>query len=210
DLPRDIPLDSVEVLSDKVLRLKNIKKEGYTRFQHQEQYEHVGKEVTSSQEGKRSQYDDKRLCLADDLKEAQVYIQVKLYGTISSLKSKITTSCSQDDTNVVADALSRKEREKVMRIYSLRMIVTSDLFDRVKAAQVEALKEENWKSERITSHIPYLEEDSWRIKTPHERIYIPFQSNAKKLLLDKAHKSKYSIHSRATKMYLDLKKNYWW
>ncbi|GJT77866.1 putative reverse transcriptase domain-containing protein [Tanacetum coccineum] len=45
--------------------------------------------------------------------------------------------------NVVADALSQKEREKITRIHSLRMIVTSDLFGRIKAAQVEALKEEN-------------------------------------------------------------------
>ncbi|GJT14418.1 hypothetical protein Tco_0861460 [Tanacetum coccineum] len=64
DLPRDIPLDSVEVLRfpDGVLKLKNIKKDDYTRFQHQEQYEHVRPEVTRSQE------DDKRLCLVDDLK----------------------------------------------------------------------------------------------------------------------------------------------
>ncbi|GJZ30951.1 hypothetical protein Tco_0575998, partial [Tanacetum coccineum] len=54
---------------DEVLKLKNIKKDGYTRFQHQEQYEHVGPEVTRSQEGKISQDDDKRLCLVDDLKE---------------------------------------------------------------------------------------------------------------------------------------------
>ncbi|GJR52922.1 putative reverse transcriptase domain-containing protein [Tanacetum coccineum] len=46
-------------------------------------------------------------------------------------------------TNVVADVLSQKEREKVTRIHSLRMIVTSNLFDRIKAAQVEALKEDN-------------------------------------------------------------------
>ncbi|GJR19675.1 hypothetical protein Tco_0968202 [Tanacetum coccineum] len=45
----------------------------------------------------RSQDDDKRLCLVDDLKEVQVHIQVKLIGTSSSLKSKITTSCSQDE-----------------------------------------------------------------------------------------------------------------
>ncbi|GKC69952.1 hypothetical protein Tco_1115835 [Tanacetum coccineum] len=48
--------------------------------------------------------------------------------------------------NVVADALSRKEREKVTRIQSLRTFVTSVLFDRIKVAQLEALKEENWKS----------------------------------------------------------------
>ncbi|GKC88324.1 reverse transcriptase domain-containing protein [Tanacetum coccineum] len=45
--------------------------------------------------------------------------------------------------NVVADALSQKEREKVIRIHSLRMIITFDLFDKIKAARVEALKEEN-------------------------------------------------------------------
>ncbi|GKD01808.1 putative reverse transcriptase domain-containing protein [Tanacetum coccineum] len=45
--------------------------------------------------------------------------------------------------NMVADAFSGKEREKITRIHSLRMIVTSDLFNRIKVAQVEALKEEN-------------------------------------------------------------------
>ncbi|GKC92658.1 hypothetical protein Tco_1158100 [Tanacetum coccineum] len=37
---------------------------------------------------KISQDDDSRLCLADDLKEAQVHMQVKLKRTSSSLKSK--------------------------------------------------------------------------------------------------------------------------
>nr|GFB50393.1 hypothetical protein [Tanacetum cinerariifolium] len=90
------------------------------------------------------------------------------------------------------------------------MIVTSDLFDKIKVAQVEALKEENWKSELITSYISNFKEDSRGIKTLQERIYIPFESDVKKLLLEEAHKSKYSIHPRATKMYRDLKRNYWW
>ncbi|GJZ73503.1 hypothetical protein Tco_0637649 [Tanacetum coccineum] len=64
---------------------------------HGEQYEHVSPEVTRSQEGKRSQDDDKRVCLVDDLKEVQVHIQVKPIRTSSSLKSKITTSCSLDE-----------------------------------------------------------------------------------------------------------------
>ncbi|GJZ87285.1 putative reverse transcriptase domain-containing protein [Tanacetum coccineum] len=90
------------------------------------------------------------------------------------------------------------------------MIVTSDLFDRIKAAQVEALKEENWKSKHITSYISHLEDDSRGIKTRQGRIYILFRSNVKELLLEEAHKSKYSIHLGAMKMYLDLKKTYWW
>ncbi|GJS59904.1 retrovirus-related pol polyprotein from transposon TNT 1-94 [Tanacetum coccineum] len=44
--------------------------------------------VTSTQDGKRSQDDDLRLCLDDDLKKLKDQMQVKLKGTISSLKSK--------------------------------------------------------------------------------------------------------------------------
>nr|GFC20297.1 reverse transcriptase [Tanacetum cinerariifolium] len=86
-------------------------------------------------------------------------------------------------TNVVADTLSRKEREKVTRIHSLRIIVDSDHFNRIKATQVEALKEENWKNEHITSYIPHIENDSQGIKTRQGRIHIPFRSNVKELLL---------------------------
>ncbi|GKA26332.1 hypothetical protein Tco_0712441 [Tanacetum coccineum] len=68
---------SIKMISYEVLKLKNIKKDGYTRFQHQEQYEHVGPEVTRSQEGKRSQDEDKRLCLVDDLKEVLNHIHIK-------------------------------------------------------------------------------------------------------------------------------------
>ncbi|GJX79599.1 hypothetical protein Tco_0327748 [Tanacetum coccineum] len=73
--------------SNEVLKLKNFKKDDNTSFQDQEKYEHVSPKVTSTQDGKRSQDDDKRLCLVDDLKEAQVHMQVKLKGTSSSLKS---------------------------------------------------------------------------------------------------------------------------
>nr|GEW18189.1 hypothetical protein [Tanacetum cinerariifolium] len=52
--------------------------------------------------------------------------------------------------------------------------------------------------------------DGRGIKTRQGRIYIPFRSNVKELLLEESHKSKYSIPSGATKMYLDLKRNYWW
>ncbi|GKF25966.1 hypothetical protein Tco_0081860, partial [Tanacetum coccineum] len=73
---------------DEVLKLKNFQKDGYSSFQDQENYEHVGMKVTSTKDGKRSQDDDKRLCLADDLKEAQFHMQVKLKGTNSKPKVK--------------------------------------------------------------------------------------------------------------------------
>ncbi|GJV11369.1 hypothetical protein Tco_1352910 [Tanacetum coccineum] len=110
--------------------------------------------------------------------------------------------------NVVADALSRKDQNKVTRISSLWIIVTSDLFDKIKLAQEQALKEKNWKNERITSYIPHLVDGSRGIKTRFRSFNIPFRSDIKDLLLEEAHKSKYSIHPGATKMYLDLKRNY--
>ncbi|GJS13881.1 hypothetical protein Tco_0408353 [Tanacetum coccineum] len=42
------------------------------KLSYQEKYKHVGPEVTRSQEGKRLQDDDKRLCLVDDLKKLKI------------------------------------------------------------------------------------------------------------------------------------------
>ncbi|GAU28976.1 hypothetical protein TSUD_391740, partial [Trifolium subterraneum] len=42
------------------------------------------------------------------------------------------------------------------------------------------------------------------------RICVPNNAELKRLILDEAHKSGFSIHPGSTKMYHDLKKNYWW
>ncbi|GJW32301.1 hypothetical protein Tco_0052333 [Tanacetum coccineum] len=65
----------------------NFKKYDYTSFQDQEKYEHVGLKVTSTQKGKISQDDDKRLYSADDLKKLKDHTQVKLKGTSSLAES---------------------------------------------------------------------------------------------------------------------------
>ncbi|GKE71324.1 hypothetical protein Tco_1529396 [Tanacetum coccineum] len=63
-------------------------KQALGSFQDLEMYEHVGPQDTRPQDGERSQDDDQRLDLADDLKEAQDHIS----STITSHKTKITTS----------------------------------------------------------------------------------------------------------------------
>ncbi|GJR70525.1 putative reverse transcriptase domain-containing protein [Tanacetum coccineum] len=52
-------------------------------------------------------------------------------------------------TNVVADALSKKERTKPLRVQALVMTIISNLPSQVCDAQVEALKEENVKDEKL-------------------------------------------------------------
>jgi hypothetical protein len=41
-------------------------------------------------------------------------------------------------------------------------------------------------------------------------IYVPEIEHLRQLILREAHDSTYSIHPGSTKMYQDLKKNYWW
>ncbi|GJW09200.1 hypothetical protein Tco_1571623 [Tanacetum coccineum] len=74
NLPRDIPLDKIEVLRTSELYLSvynDDENPSRANIKQALRYEHAGPKVTSSQVGKRSQDDDKRFDLADDLKEAQ-------------------------------------------------------------------------------------------------------------------------------------------
>ncbi|GKB03312.1 putative reverse transcriptase domain-containing protein, partial [Tanacetum coccineum] len=43
-----------------------------------------------------------------------------------------------------------------------------------------------------------------------DRIWIPLVSGVRKLIMDEAHISRYSIHPGADKMYYDLRDLYWW
>jgi hypothetical protein len=44
----------------------------------------------------------------------------------------------------------------------------------------------------------------------NERIVIPKDHKLRKQILDEAHLSKFSMHPGSTKMYQDLKQNFWW
>nr|GEY53407.1 reverse transcriptase domain-containing protein [Tanacetum cinerariifolium] len=86
-----------------------------------------------------------------------------------------------DKGNVVADALSRKDKE-LLRVRSLVMTVHNNLPEKILEAQTKAMKEENVKAENL----------------------------GRDMIMHESHKSKYSSHSGLDKMYQDLKKFYWW
>ncbi|KAF5816405.1 putative nucleotidyltransferase, Ribonuclease H [Helianthus annuus] len=112
--------------------------------------------------------------------------------------------------NVVADALSRKADYVPIRVRSMQLVMTSGILERIREAQLEAMKEENWKKERIIGQLKDLSDGNDGLKTRSGRIWVPHTCGVKALLLNEAHKSRYSIHPGATKMYNDLKQNYWW
>ncbi|KAI3746036.1 hypothetical protein L6452_08452 [Arctium lappa] len=112
--------------------------------------------------------------------------------------------------NVVADALSRKEYSGTVKTSLARIDIISNLMEMIKVAQAEALLEANLKDEAMTKQHLSLAEDGRGLKLFQGRVWVPKLGGCQKLLLEEAHKSRYSIHPGSTKMYRDLKLNFWW
>ncbi|GJV79805.1 reverse transcriptase domain-containing protein [Tanacetum coccineum] len=112
--------------------------------------------------------------------------------------------------NVVADALSRKERIKPLRVRSLVMTIHPNLPSQILKAQTEALKEENIKAENLRGMDKAFEIRPDGTRCIKNRSWLPLFGNLRDLIMHESHKSKYSIHPGSDKMYQDLKKLYWW
>ncbi|GJR71947.1 putative reverse transcriptase domain-containing protein [Tanacetum coccineum] len=112
--------------------------------------------------------------------------------------------------NVIADALSQKERIKPLRVRSLVMTIHPNLPSQILKAQTEALKEENLKVENLRGMDKSFEIRHDGTRCIKNRSWLPLFGNLRDLIMHESHKSKYSIHSGSDKMYQDLKKLYWW
>ncbi|GJT49132.1 putative reverse transcriptase domain-containing protein [Tanacetum coccineum] len=113
--------------------------------------------------------------------------------------------------NVVADALSRKVRDKPLRVRSLVMTSCTDLSERILKAQLEAVKQENVMAENLGQMLtPIFEIHSNGIWYFENRMWLPLFGGLRHLIIHESHKSKYSIHPGSDKMYQDQKKLYWW
>ncbi|GJZ16466.1 putative reverse transcriptase domain-containing protein [Tanacetum coccineum] len=112
--------------------------------------------------------------------------------------------------NVVADALSRKERIEPLRVRALVMTIGLDLPSRILEAQREAVKNENLGAEDISGMLKKLEARTDGTLCLDNRSWLPCYGDTRSLIMHESHKSKYSIHPGADKMYHDLKMLYWW
>ncbi|GJS29811.1 putative reverse transcriptase domain-containing protein [Tanacetum coccineum] len=124
--------------------------------------------------------------------------------------------------NVVADALSRKEREPPLRVRALVMTISLDLPKQILNAQTEARKLENIKKEDVGGMLienakfpeaireQKLEPRADGTLCLNGRSWLPCYGDLRTVIMHESHKSKYSIHPGSDKMYQDLKKLYWW
>ncbi|GKD62652.1 putative reverse transcriptase domain-containing protein [Tanacetum coccineum] len=118
--------------------------------------------------------------------------------------------------NVVADALSKKERVKPLRVRALVMTIGLNLPKQILEAQTEALKPKNLTAEDVGG---MLRQDLTKEKLEpcadgtlclNNRSWLPHYGDLRTLIMHESHKSKYSIHPGSDKMYQDLKQLYWW
>ncbi|GJU61353.1 putative reverse transcriptase domain-containing protein [Tanacetum coccineum] len=72
------------------------------------------------------------------------------------------------------------------------------------------MKEENIEEEALSGVDHKIETWPDRVKCLNGRAWIPKVNYLRKVVMDEAHRSRYSIHSGADKMYKDVKEYYWW
>ncbi|GJW50053.1 putative reverse transcriptase domain-containing protein [Tanacetum coccineum] len=112
--------------------------------------------------------------------------------------------------NVVADALSRKERVKPRRVRAMAMTIQSGVKEMILAAQSEAFKQENILAERLHGLDQQMERKEDGSLYFMDRIWVPLVGDVRMVILNEAHKSKYFMHPGADKMHYDLRDMYWW
>ncbi|GJU59191.1 putative reverse transcriptase domain-containing protein [Tanacetum coccineum] len=112
--------------------------------------------------------------------------------------------------NVVADALSRKERLKPRRVRAMSITIHSGLKTKILEAQSEASKDLKAPAEWLRGLERHFEQRADGEIYFFDRIWIPSIGDVRKLIMDEAHTSRYSVHPGADKMYYDLRDLYWW
>ncbi|KAK1613387.1 hypothetical protein QYE76_037060 [Lolium multiflorum] len=134
--------------------------------------------------------------------------------------------------NVVADALSRlpcqlnsmiaEEQPSLYQEFEqFRMELVSEgflasielqptLIGQIKEAQKGNASIDGIKSQIAAGKAPGFTEDEEGVLWYNGRLCVPSDSELKQVILQEAHDTLYSIHPGGTKMYQDLKEQFWW
>nr|GEW90845.1 reverse transcriptase domain-containing protein [Tanacetum cinerariifolium] len=149
------------------------------------------------------------LALPEGSKDFVVYCDASHKGLAAVLMQR-------EKANVVADALSRKERDKPLGVRALVMTISLNLPKQILEAQIKALKPENLKKEDVGGMIrtdilkERLEPRADRTLCVNGKSWLACYDDLRSVIMHESHKSKYSIHPGSEKMYQDIKKLYWW
>ncbi|GKA52958.1 putative reverse transcriptase domain-containing protein, partial [Tanacetum coccineum] len=147
----------------------------------------------------------------------QLKIHKKNYTTHDLELGVVNYDCDYDceiryhpgKANIVAGALSQMERFKPNRIRAMNMTIQSSIKDKILDAQNEASEVVNTPAEMLRGLDDQLKRISDGALYYLDRMWVPLTGNVRTLIMDEAHKSRYSVHPGADKMYYDLRDMYW-
>nr|GFA60435.1 retrotransposable element Tf2 [Tanacetum cinerariifolium] len=117
---------------------------------------------------------------------------------------------NQGKENVVADALSRKERVKPRRVRAMSMTIHSSIKAKILETQSKASKNTSTLTEMLKGLDKQFERKEDGKLYLAERIWVPVYGNLRTLIMNEAHATRYFVHPGADKMYYDLRGLYWW
>ena len=100
--------------------------------------------------------------------------------------------------------------EIVPRGFVATMEVHSTLLGKIREAQKDDKEIAKIKEKMSEGKAKGFREDEHDTLWFEDCVYVPNNTEIRKLILQEAHDSPYSIHPRNTKMYLDLKERFWW
>nr|GEU55075.1 putative reverse transcriptase domain-containing protein [Tanacetum cinerariifolium] len=156
--------------------------------------------IWGNDEDKAFQTLKRKLCSAPILSLPEKWIEL-----LSSYDCEIRYHPGK--ANVVADALSRKDKEPI-RVQALVLTVHNNLPEQIRNAQAKACEMENIGAEGLVGEGEPFEVRADGTKCLRGRVWLPLLRGLRDLIMLKSHKSKYSIHPGSNKMYHDLKKLY--
>nr|GEV07572.1 hypothetical protein [Tanacetum cinerariifolium] len=104
----------------------------------------------------------------------------------------------------------KQERVKPRRVRAMAMTIQSGVKEMILAAQSEAFKQENVLAEKLHGLDKQIERKEDGSLYFMDMIWVPLVGDVRIVILNEAHKSRYSMHPRADKMYYNLRDMYWW
>ncbi|GKB23660.1 hypothetical protein Tco_0863061 [Tanacetum coccineum] len=116
---------------------------------------------------------------------------------------------TQGKANVVADALSRKERVKPRRVRAMSMTIRSSVKDKILTAQSEASKVENEPTEMLCGLDQQMKKNEDDGLYFMNQIWVLLVGSVRTLIMDEARALRYSVYPGADKTYYDLRDMYW-